>query len=287
MIVASPGFLEEVEDSEVTVTPLIQTTRDSMQIDKSQIQFGPDPEGLLRNFVPEDRQFMLAARSTGAVSTAYPGGPPITPKDEQPEEELEGAQLDLPHLEDSEEAINVIVVADVDIVNEIYWLERRTLGPLFLGYSKTADNGDFLINCLDNLSGSNDLISIRGSRKFARPFEKVKELERAAEQKYLREVEDLQEKLNETEQRIAELGRDRSDNSSALILSPEQQAEIEKLREEQITSRRQLRSVRHELRKDIESLSMRLKLLHIAGVPLLFSLGAICFRLLRSKSRQA
>jgi len=287
MVLASSGFLEEVEDSPVTVTPLIQTSRDSMQIDRSQVQFGPDPEGLLRNFVPEDREFMLAARSTGTISTAFPGGPPLTAKEELPDEPLEGAGLDLPHLETSAEEINVIVIADVDIANEIYWLRRETLGPLFLGYRKTADNGDFLINCVDNLSGSNDLISIRGSQKFARPFEYVKEIERAAEQKYLREVQELQEKISSTEQRIAELGRDRSDASSALILSPEQQAEIEKLREEQLASRRELRSVQHELRKDIESLAMRLKLLHIAGVPILFSIAALVFRLLRGKSRRS
>ena len=288
MILASPGFLEEVEDSSVTVTPLIQTSRDSMQIDRGQVQYStPDPEGLLRNFVPEDRQFMLATRSTGSISTAFPGGPPLTAKDEVPDEPLEGAGFDLPHLETSSEEINVIVIADVDIANEIYWLRREMLGPLFLGYRKTADNGDFLINCVDNLSGSNDLISIRGRQKFARPFEYVEKIERAAEQKHLREVEALQEKISGTEQRIAELGRDRSDATSALILSPEQQAEIENLREEQHASKRKLRSVQHELRKDIESLSMRLKMLHIAGVPILFSLAALLFSLLRGRSRRS
>ncbi len=283
MIVPSAGILEEVEDSLVTVTPLIHTSRDSMQIDQSQVQFGPDPEGLLRNYVPEDHEFMLAARSTGSISTAYPGGPPLSGGEPDPTEPLEGQGIDLPHRETSSQDINVIVIADVDIVNEIYWLRREMLGPLFLGYRKTADNGDFLINCVDNLSGSNDLISIRGSQVFARPFEYVKAIEKAAEQKYLREVDVLREKISSTEQRIAELGRDRSDASSALILSPEQQEEIEKLREERLVSRRELRSVQHELRKDIENLAMKLKLLHIAGVPILFSLAAIAFRLTRRK----
>ncbi|MFT5285164.1 MAG: ABC-type uncharacterized transport system involved in gliding motility auxiliary subunit [Planctomycetota bacterium] len=287
MIIPSSGFLEEVEDTDIVITPLIQTSHDSMQIDQSQVQFGPDPEALLRNFVPEDDQFMLAARATGPASSAFPGGKPTKSATENITEPLEGSDADVPHLAESTTDINVIVIADVDLLNDTYWLRRETLGPIFLGYRKTADNGDFLINSVDNLSGSNDLISIRGRQKFARPFEYVKEIERAAEQKYLREVQGLQEKIQATEQRIAELGRDRSDASSALILSPEQQAEIEKLREEQLSSRRELRAVQHELSKDIESLGMRLKLVHIGAVPLLFSLGAFALHSLRRKSRRA
>ncbi len=285
IVMPAPGILQEVEDTELTVVPLVHTSRDAMQVDASQLLY-PDPHELLRNFVPEDTEFTLAARVTGRSRTAFPGGRPIPSSEEQPpEEEVEGSDGEDPaHLKESESDLNVIVVADVDLLEETYWLQRQQLGPIFLGFRKTADNGDFVINCLDNLAGSDDLISVRGRMKFARPFARVEEIQKAAEQNYLREVQDLQDSIASTEQRIVELQGSRQD-ASGLILSSEQQAEIEKLRDQQIATRRKLRSLQHEMRSDIESLGMRLKLVHIAIVPAVFSLGALAFGVWRSKRR--
>ena len=167
---------------------------------------------------------------------------------------------------------------------ERFWLRRQTLGPILLGYQKTADNGDFATNCIDNLSGSDDLISIRGGQKFARPFDRVKEIEQAAEQNYLREVQDLEDKIASTEGKISELQRTREDGSS-LILTPEQEAEIDKLREEQLESRKKLRAVNHEMQKDIEGLGFTLQVVHLGAVPLGFLLLSLIFSLARIARR--
>ena len=45
-----------------------------------------------------------------------------------------------------------------------------------------ANNGDFVANAVDNLAGSGDLISIRGRQSFFRPFTKVDELRRHADE---------------------------------------------------------------------------------------------------------
>ncbi len=287
ILMPTAGILEEVEDTELVVTPLITTSRDAMQIDRGQVQFEPNPLDLLRNFVPEDQEFMLAARVTGRSRTAFPGGRPNIPKDEEPPaEEVEGSGgMDPLHEEASAGDINVVVVADVDLLHERYWLQRQQLGPMFLGYRKTADNCDFVINCVDTLSGSDDLISIRGRMKFERPFSRVDEIRTAAEQNTLRRVQDLQDKINETERRLAELQGERAEESS-LILSADQQVELEKLRDERLETRRELRAVQHEMRKEIENLGMFLKVVHIAAVPLLFSLGALAFGILRTKRRE-
>ena len=272
IIMPTAGILEEVEDSELTVVPLIRTTRDSMQIERTALQFQPDPEGLLRNFVPEDEEFMLAARVSGPSRTAFPGGRPATAGDEEAPE----SDSDEAHLEASTGDINVVVIADIDLLEERYWLQRQQLGPIFLGFRKTADNGDFVINCIDNLSGSDDLISVRGGQKFARPFEYVKSIEREAEQDFLLKAQLLEDKIRETENKIRDLQSEREDGSS-LILTPEQRAEIETLRTVQVDSRRELRAVQHDMRKDIEEIGTFLKLLHIVLVPAAFAVGALAF----------
>jgi ABC-type uncharacterized transport system involved in gliding motility auxiliary subunit len=286
MVFATPGILEEVEDSELTVVPLVHTTRDSMQLDRGQVQFMPQPDELLRNFVPEDKEFTLAARVSGPAKTAFPGGRPIPPAEEQPPaEEVEGSDGEDPaHLETSQGDIQVIVVADVDLLHERLWLQRQQVGPLFLGYRKTSDNGDFVINCVDNLAGSADLISVRGRMKFARPFARVQEIEKDAQQLYLRKVQDLEDKIRSFDQRIQELGGVEVDGGS-IILTPEQIAEIDQLREEQLATRRELRNVNHEMRKSIENLGRNLKIVHIGLVPLVFSVGALAFGVWRSKRR--
>ena len=59
------------------------------------------------------------------------------------------------------------------------------------------------------------------------------------------------------------------------LLSQEQRAEIEKFREEQIDTRKQLRAVQHELRRDIERLEHLLTFLNTALIPLLILLFAL------------
>ena len=89
----------------------------------------------------------------------------------------------------------------------------------------SADNGPFAINALDNLSGSDDLISIRSRGTFRRPFEKMDELRRQADQRYLAKKQELQAELEETERRINELQSQRQDGSS-MMLTTEQRDEI-------------------------------------------------------------
>jgi len=113
----------------------------------------------------------------------------------------------------------------------------------------------------------------------------VEEIRREAEQAFRAEEQQLMEKLERAEQELNAL-QQKKDAESAMLLSPEQQAKIEALREEQIRTRKNLREVRHNLQKDIEGLGTRLKWLNIAAVPLLVSLlalGTAAWRVQRRK----
>jgi len=131
-----------------------------------------------------------------------------------------------------------------------------------------------VINAIENLSGSNDLISLRSRGNYAKPFEKVKELQREAEKNFRNREKELKTKLTQTEQKISDLQRQKG-AEGALILSPEQQREITKFKEEQLTTRKDLRSVQHELRKNIENLGSNLKFINIALIPILIIVAAI------------
>ena len=151
-----------------------------------------------------------------------------------------------------------------------------------------TNNDVFVINAIDNLSGSNDLISLRSRGKSARPFDKVLELKREAGQRLQDKEKALQAKLDETERKLNEL-QQRKEGGNALILSPEQQAELGKFREQQVQTRKELRGVRHELGESIERLGAILKFINIGLIPLLIiiSAGLLGVYAMRRKKKHA
>jgi ABC-type uncharacterized transport system involved in gliding motility auxiliary subunit len=148
-----------------------------------------------------------------------------------------------------------------------------------------ASNGDFVVNALDNLSGSAALISMRSRATYTRPFTRVEELRRRADLEF-RETEDrLEAELTQTEQRLGELQASRSDGNS-LLMSPEQQTEIQRFLDEQVRIRQELRAVRRNLDADIDRLGNWLKAINIALVPILLTILALAVRVVRAR-RQA
>lgn len=291
LMMASAGHLVRAEDATTGFSPLVTSSARSMLIETGSIRFRPDPEALLADFVADEERYVLAARIDGQVKSAFEG-PPAVPEEadkaEDEEEKAEGEEEMVeprPHLAASEAAINVIVVADTDMLDDRFWLQRQTL----LGQElviPTTSNADFLINGIDNLSGSNDLISLRSRARSERPFQVIEGIRREAEQKFLAREKELEEKLGETGKRIAELQSKASAGGGAIFSDKEAQA-IDSFRVEMLATRKELRTVQHSLRKDIESIEAGLKFANIGLVPLIVFLVAIGLALLRYRGRQA
>ena len=269
--VGMPGILQAMADATTQFTPLVRTSAESMDVATSSVQFQANPKELLANFFSDSQERVVAARVSGPAKTAFPEGKPRTTNEEDPSMVLPDED-EKTHLEQSE-GINVIVIADADMLQDRFWVQVQNLGRVRLPFP-FADNGSLFTNALDFLQGSTDLISLRGRSGSKRPFKVVEELELQAEQRFRAEERQLTNRLEEAERRINELQAKKEDGSS-LILSPEQQREIERIRDEQVKTRKELRNVRHELRKDIESLGTKLKFLNIGLIPLLIGLLAV------------
>ena len=264
---ATAGYLKPKADSKVEITPLLQTGSKAMSIPTSRVQFRPDPLALLNNYRPGGEPLTLAARITGEVQSAFPDGKP--------------GDKDAQSLKTSQAPINVIVVADTDMLEDRFWVNVQNFFGQRVAIPR-AHNGSFVINAAENLAGNNDLISLRSRGDFSRPFEKVKEIQREAEKNFREREKQLQAKLQETERKINELQQQKG-AGSAMILSPEQQREITKFRDEQIKTRKALRNVQHELRKNIEQLGTQLKFINIALLPLIIIIGAIALGIYRHR----
>ena len=270
------GIIERNSDSKISFTPLIESTKQSMQLDRDFLFIQRDPKIILDNFKSEEKKQVIAARLQGHVSTAFPEGL----LDDEGNKKNSGSDTLI-----SEGDINVIVIADTDILNDTFWIRNKPYFGMTLP-QPIANNGDFVINALENLSGSNDLASLRTRGEYTRPFERVEAIRRQAELEYREREQKLVATLQETEQKILTLQQTQGEDAteSAMLLTPEQSAEIEKFQTLRIDTRKQLRAVQHELKKNIESLGAKLRFLNIAFLPLiiiLISIGTGVYRVTR------
>lgn len=287
VLMATPGVLRRRENAQTEFTPLIQSSSESMSMDASVIEEATTPAAVIEAYKAGSQSLTLAARVSGPAATAYPDGPP--PADANGQNPGQGDEAEpgsgAPEHVKSAEDINVIVVADADLLHEQFWARRQSL----LGNRMvvpTASNANLVVNALENLTGSSDLISVRSRGRFSRPFTKVTEIRQDAELKYRRKEQQLLDRLEETEQALLELEQGRRNEQDQLVLSEDQRQEIEKFRREKVQIRKELRRVQHQLRKDIEELEGWLKFVNIGLLPLVITLGATFVGLRRGRSRK-
>ncbi|MBX3402049.1 MAG: Gldg family protein [Phycisphaeraceae bacterium] len=276
LIVPTAGALRAVPGATTDLAPLAQTGPNSALIAVEKFSFFPDPKALLAEFKPRGERLTIAARVTGPAHSAF----------DDPPEGVNSAA----HLQQSAGPINLIIFADCDMLQDRFWVQEERIGPIVLGLNKMADNGDFVIAALDNLTGSSDLMAVRARGTFRRPFDRVDRLRREAEQRYQSREQELQARLRETEQKINELQRARPDSQNPggmVLLTPEQQAEIEKFRAEQVATRQDLRAVQHQLVKDIEGLGRSIKFINIGLMPILVGVAALALGAWRARRRRA
>lgn len=287
------GYLKANEDPAVEITPLVRSSSDAGFLDPNLLAFTPDINSLWSGFNPQGEPLTLAARISGTVSSAFPGGRPEKPAaeaedggDESPNP-LAGAsdtgeEGQLPeHIAEGE--VQLIVVADTDLLSDRMWAQAQSVFGQRL-VTAFASNGDFVVNALDQLAGSSDLLSLRGRAAFSRPFGRVDALRREAEAQFRLTEDRLQQELVRTEDRLSELQAAR-DDQLALSLTPEQEAELEKFTGERLRIRRELREVRRNLDASIQNLGAVLKVINIGLVPLLIGLGGLAVAVMRRRGR--
>ena len=199
-------------------------------------------------------------------------------EDEKKYEAAKAAQV-----KESKQPINVIVVADTDMLADRFWVNVRD----FFGQQmavKTADNADFVVNALDNLTGSDQLIGLRSRGVSARPFTYVQELQSQAELRLRAQEQSLTKKLEDTQKKLADV-QTKADPGGKAILTPEQLKTIDEFRTEMLNTRQQLRGVQRALREDIDALDARLKFFNIGLIPILVALVAIVLGVTRRRRR--
>jgi len=263
---SSAGYLDLSPKATTRLIPLMQTTTDAEVVPAQRVREATtDPNALLDGYKADNTRYVVAGRVRGAFPSAFPE------RAKQPG-----------HIVQAKDNAEVILVADTDLLTDRLWVSysQSLLGPLQL--SALANNGDFVTNLADNLSGSSELLSIHGRTSSQRPFTRVLALQAAADQKFLAKKQELQRELAVTRSRLSELqpakAAGRGDNTST-----EQRAEIEQFLQRQLAINKELRDVQHQLNAEIDALGMRLKFLNIVLIPALVTLIGLAYGWRRSR----
>lgn len=258
--------LEDGADKEgYTLEPLLRSSNEATLVEGEKVRFLPNPSELLQGFSPSGEEYVIAGRLKGKFKTAFP--------------EKSGDQ----HLAEAKDPGEIIVIGDTDIATDRTWVQ---VGQFFgqRVYQPFANNGDFLTNVVENLTGSNALISIRARRAAVENFGYVDDLRKQASSRYADVEKKLNDELRQTEQRLTELQQAKSADQQ-MIISPEQRAELERFQKRKVEIRKELRKVQADLNTDVRFLGVKVKVLNILVLPILIAIAGLVFFVRRRNRR--
>ena len=254
----------------IKVTDLIHSSPNSMLVENfNATKSGDDAT---KSFKPSGKPLPLAVRLTGKFKTAFPDGLTLEKK----------PVPNTPALRESASENSVILVADVDLLADGAAVDVQ---DVFGQRVVVPSNGNLALalGMVEQFAAGNDLISLRSRAASFRPLTVVRELEAEAQKQYFGRIQTLEDELNKTTAKLQELQKAQGASKGQQILSPEQQAELERFRKTVAEGRLALKEVRKNLRQDAEALVFWTKLVNIALMPLLVVLFGLLFAFLRKK----
>jgi len=255
---------------DTTLKPLMYASADAglLPAGEAANPYG-DPRALLAKIEKTGGRPVVAARLEGKLKTAFPDGKPKdSPADGAPLKESAGAP-------------NVVLVGDADMLSDRNWLQKQNV----LGREVVqafANNGDFLLNAVEQMAGGVALADLRSRTVSWRPFTRIDALERAAEERFLAKQQELTQRIADTEKKLKDASATGEAKDGELV-SADAAKTIESFKSDLLSARAELREVQYNLRADVATLKNRIMILIIGIVPAAVALIALAFALRRPK----
>ncbi len=277
----------------LTQTVLVKSSKLSQFVDSADATKAG--EAALSGFKPSGTEYPVVLKLTGKFKTAYPDGKPVeVPKDDgkggppakpvvKPVVKADpNAKPEPAPLKESGDTA-VILIADADFVNDGAAVQIQ---DVFGQRVVVPSNGNLaLVQALvEQFAGDPNLITVRSRATVLRPFTVIRDMEAQAQQAYTGKIKELETQLKQSTDKLQALQQSRAPGQqNSTILTPEQQAEIDKFRQTSAEARRELKEVRKDLRAESESLQFWTKVVNIGVVPLLVALAGLALAIYRRK----
>ena len=261
-----PGAFTKTSGGGVSTNTLIKSTTGAGFVDSMRAsQLDPS---LTTTFRPSGTAYDLVTYLSGTFKTAFPDGKPRRKTKPRPRTKRRMTKRTRPKptwLKEGTSPGNVFLIADVDAFYDRFAYNVQNFGGMQMA-SPVNGNASLLFNLLDQAVGSKHLIGSRSRSAIRRPFTVVQKMEADFNKQVGSKIEEFQEKQKAAQQKLSELQAKKS-RGSELYLSPEQEAEIRKLRQEQVEYSKLIREQQKELRRQKDKLAGKITLLNVAVMP--------------------
>ncbi|MGR3887597.1 Gldg family protein [Pseudomonas sp. 1152_12] len=254
VIVSSSGALSRIRKSRTTLTPLLQSSRQSALLASQRFAAATAFDSLIDETSTPGQRQVIAARLDGPVYSAFPDG-------------IKGQTGDLQKAAN----IQVVVVADTDLLMDT------------VINSASNSNLPFVLNTLENLAAPDVLASIRPRAMGGQPMNPLEYMRENAAQTYTQKSAELERRLERTEQEWQRLNPPSAGLGTQTVNSNTQ---LQALNKERLRLPMELHALKVEAYKQVHQAELHLKLLIIASVPLLLCLiaGAVFLYQCRRRS---
>jgi len=295
VVMTTAGAFETTKDG-VTLRPLVRasaaagTVPAALAADRS-----GDPRRLMMGFTKSSKPPILAARLIGTLDSAYPDGlkkPDEAKADEKKPDEAKSddAKPDEAKKDETKPAdnslkksvkpVNVILVGDADMLMDRNWIQQHSLFGQQVAQA-FANNGDFVINAVEQMAGGSALSDLRGRGVSWRPFEMIQRMAAEADSRFRAKEQELTNQLKETEQKLTQLPK--AAEGSNDVLTAEQTKAIEGFRTQLLAIRAELRDVQFALNRDVDNLKNWVTALNVGVIPVTVGFIALGFGLRRPR----
>ena len=262
------------ETPSIQRTPLIMTTAagNAWTVANAYELMFPDPAKLMGRFVEGTEPVKMGYLVTGRFKSSFPEGIEVEVQANDAEKDKESKDGDpnkpkmvKKHVTGLTEATSdcaVIVFSDVDFISD-----QMAYATAFFGKMVAGDNSALLVNAVEDLGGSGDLISIRSRGNYKRPFTVVDKVEQEAERESADEITLINAQIEGFNQKLQELVSSAKGEEQQAVVGDTIVQQKRALELKIHTAQRQLRAVQAKRRERIEQLGSTLEMINVASVP--------------------
>lgn len=277
------GILKQTDsENEYQYTPLITTTDqgNSWKIDNPYELMMMDSSRLMNKFMDGSEPVNMGYMVTGRFKSAFPEGIEIQLPSDSNDPNAPPATKQITGLTQAQQDCTVVVLADVDFISDMVAYQNSFFGTTIVG-----DNSALLLNIIDDLGGSSDLISIRSRGNFERRFTLIDDIEAQAEQDTAAEEARINAEIAGFQQELQEIISSAQQGQQQIIGSSiiRKKADLEyKIRQAQ----KQLRYVKMQERKKIERKGNILRNINMLLAPIVILIIVVILGTRRSIKRR-
>ncbi len=270
---------------QITRTPLLMTTGrgNAWRVSSSFELMFPDAAKLMSSFSDGSKPVNMGYLVTGRFKSSFPDGIEIevaaqdpNAKDKADPNKPATVKKRITGLTEAQDECAVAVFSDVDFISD-----QLAYAASFFGKMVVGDNSALLLNALEDLGGSGDLISIRSRGNFKRPFVVIDKIEQQAEKETADEIAVINLQIESFNQELQKLVSDNKEQDKQEVLG---NAIVQKKRELELKIReaqRQLRDIKAKQRERIDQMGQTLEVVNMAAVPGVVMLVAVVLGLWR------